>query len=549
MYVLGINGWDKGVHDTSASLFYQGKLLAAAEEERFVRRKKAFDTVPVHSISYCLHEAGITADEVDYIALGWDVEQLEMEYGGKQGLTSKDIMHCVFPKNIFPRKKDPALQMYPHHQAHAAGAYYSSGFDDAAILVVDGSGEEESITIAKGEKGNINYLEVYPLECSLGIFYEALSKYIGLGRFKEGKTMGLSSYGLWEEDVPLIVNKHDGYRRTYNQILKDWVLYFFKKFDDKGNSAHYVYDHKEAKLYDQLDALSYKHVAAFGQKTLEENLMHLAKKAIKLTGSSRLCISGGVGLNCVGNRKLLELEEVKDIFIQPAASDAGVSLGAGALLSKELGFDVKLSKDHVYSGPAFSDGEIKDLLERYKIKYEFFENGINEAAVELLKKGSVGARFAGRMEFGPRALGNRSILANPQSKTMLQRVNYIKEREQWRPLAPSINAENQTMAINEETASPFMLLNATIHKSSLELLQAVTHIDGSTRPQIVDKEGNSSYWELIQCFYEETGIPAVLNTSFNIGNEPIVCSPKDAIRSFFCSELDFLFLNHFLIKK
>ncbi|MGG1239770.1 carbamoyltransferase C-terminal domain-containing protein [Bacillus sonorensis] len=549
MYVLGINGWDKGVHDSSASLFYQGKLLAATEEERFIRRKKAFDTPPFHSIAYCLHEAGITADDIDYIALGWDVTKLEVEYGGKHGLTSKDIMGRVFPRHIFSRKKDPELHIYPHHQAHAAGAYYSSGFEEAAILVVDGSGEEESITIAKGEKGKIDYIEVYPLESSLGIFYEGLSKYIGLGRFREGKTMGLSSYGAWDGDVPLIVNQYDENKRTYHQILKDWIMYFHKKFGEKVNSANYYYDSKQAKLCDELDALSYKHVAAFGQKALEKNLIYLAKRALELTGCSRICLSGGVGLNCVGNRELLELEEVKDIFIQPAASDAGTSLGAGALLSKELGFEVTLSKDHVYSGPNFSDGDIKNLLEQYKIKYEFFETGINEAAVQLLKKGKVGARFAGRMEFGPRALGNRSILANPQSENMLQKVNDIKEREQWRPLAPSISAENQALAIKEETASPYMLLNATIHESSRELLQAVTHIDGSTRPQIVDKETNLSYWELIQCFYEETGIPAVLNTSFNIGNEPIVCSPKDAIRSFFSSELDFLILNHFFIKK
>ncbi|WP_191567437.1 carbamoyltransferase [Metabacillus idriensis] len=555
MYVLGINGWNYDIHDPSACLFLNGELIAAAEEERFIRQKKALDKLPYNSIAYCLKEANITPDQVDHIVMGWDVKKIHDQKYSKT-LNEKACIEMVFPTEIFPRENNPQLHMCSHHLAHAAGAFFSSGYEESAILVIDGSGEEESITIAKGKGNKIEILEQFPLNQSLGIFYEALTVFAGLGRHNEGKLMGLSSYGEAVYEFPDILegqlsiqDKNISMNSQYFSYLKNWIGVIQDTTNTRPNTLFYKYDVINTTLSTQPSVMDYKDIAASGQVALEKAIVKLVNKALRLTDSKNICISGGVALNCVANRVVANLKSVKKIYIQPGASDSGVSIGAASWFISENNIKPIMEDNHVYSGPQFSDSMIYELLTKYNIP--FIELGSNkyEKCAELLGENKVLGRFSGRMEFGPRALGNRSIIANPNSKKMLKKVNTIKKREQWRPLAPSLIKENVPIVLEEENTSPFMLLNSTVKENIRHLLPAIVHVDGSSRPQVVTKEMNNDYYETIQSFYKKTDIPAIMNTSFNVGNEPIVCNPNDAIKSFYGSELDGLLLGSFLINK
>ncbi|MDM8365606.1 carbamoyltransferase family protein [Bacillus thuringiensis] len=555
MYVLGVNGWDFDIHDASACLFYNGKLIAAAEEERFIRQKKALDKIPYNSIAYCLKEAKITPNEVDHIVMGWDVEQLYFEKYSKK-LNKEECLEKIFPKGIFKRDKDPQIHMCSHHLAHASGAFFSSGFNEATIIVIDGSGEEESITIAKGKGNIIEVLEKYPLEHSLGIFYEALTVFSGLGRHNEGKLMGLSSYGeeIFEFpeilENPLKPNKNPvSINGKYFSVLKDWIKAINSITKMAPNYIKYEYNSIDSILLMNTSVMEYKNIAASGQAALERAIVKLVKNAVNLTGIDKLCLSGGVALNCIANRIIADLPEVANLYIQPGASDSGVSIGAATWFLAENGIGPMFTEDHVYSGPEFSDSSILNILKKYNLSYIELGSNKYDKCSELLIQNKIIGRFSGKMEFGPRALGNRSIIANPQNRDMLNKVNTIKKREQWRPLAPSIIDENASAVLEEKINNPYMLLNSTVKKEVHHLVPAIVHVDGSTRAQVVTKGMNSDYYETIYNFYQKTGIPAVMNTSFNVGKEPIICNPSDAIRSFYGSEMDALLLGSFLILK
>ncbi|RJG26175.1 carbamoyltransferase C-terminal domain-containing protein [Paenibacillus thiaminolyticus] len=552
MYVLGVNGWNSGTHDASACLFRDGQMIAAAEEERFSRQKKAFNALPYHAIGYCLHEADISASVIDQVAVGWDIGKLT----GSE-VTAQQVLNTILPKHLFPRKREPECRMYAHHAAHAAGAYFSSGFDQAAILVIDGSGEDISATIAKGDDGTIRMMDTMRIHQSIGIFYEAASIYLGFGRFNEGKTMGLSSYGDDVYSFPDILAGPPGFTpgtlapdELYSRTTAAWIAYMQKVTRLPLLQPKYAYSVLDAKLKAGSDVMPYRSLAASAQKALERAAVALVRQAVERTGCRHVCISGGVGLNCVANGIVAGLEQVEELYIQPAASDSGTSIGAATLLLSEHGIRPHIDRTHVYSGPEYSSDAIERLLRHNNINYEVLGDNSADRISELLLQNKVVARFHGKMEFGPRALGNRSIIANPQQRDMLVRVNRIKHREQWRPLAPSLIEEAAGQVLkNAVGGSPYMILNAYITDEYRSQIPAVVHVDGSARAQVVDKAFNPEYWRLIRAFWEKSGVPAVINTSFNIGNEPIVCSPGHAIRSFFGSELDALLLENILLVK
>ncbi|TCP66512.1 carbamoyltransferase family protein [Baia soyae] len=552
MYILGVNGWIRGIHDASAALFYNGKLIAAAEEERFSRRKHAFNSLPYAAMNYCLQEAGITADDIDHIAVGWDLAELD-QYYGKEGMKQKEMLDIVFPQQMFPRVKDPDFHLIPHHVSHASAAFYESGFDQATIVVVDGSGENESISIARGDRSSksVEILKTYPLRSSLGIFYEAVTLFCGLGKFGEGKTMGLASYAEPVHKFPTILEGPPQLTDDQNRddvVLKSWLTYLQSHFQSQTKVPGYDFDPLYGTLQKHDHSLSYASIAASAQQSLEDGLVQIVKEAIQLTGMNQVCLTGGVALNCVANRKVANLPEVNGLYIQPASSDSGVSIGAAAWLSAQCGLDVTVPLDHVYSGPSFSEEQIMDVLNQFSLSYQK-PNHLEEEVAKLLMDDKVVARFDGRMEMGPRALGNRSILSNPRSKEMLKRVNHIKLREQWRPLAPSMTVELKGQVLVEQEASPHMLLSSEVRSEQRDHVPAIVHVDYSTRAQVVDKRMNEGYWNLLTTFADMSGVPTVMNTSFNIGSEPIVCTPVHALKSFYASGIDALILGPILVRK
>ena len=552
MYILGVNGWVRGIHDSSAAIFKDGELIAAAEEERFTRRKHSFNTPPHNAILYCLHEAGITADEIDHVAVGWNIRELD-EWYGISNSSEELILDTILPVRKFPRKRDLILHLVPHHLSHAAGAYFSSGFNESSIIVIDGSGERESITLAYGSPDGIEIYEQFPLRSSLGLFYSALSVYVGLGMFQEGKTMGLAPYGTPEIYIPDVLDGPPNLRNKDTlrdeEVIGAWVTWLETCSGVRPSQKVWQYDRERARVSSSVPITRHQEmVAASGQAGLERALTTLINRVFELSPSRNICLSGGVALNCVANLNVAMNSSVLDIYIQPPASDAGVSIGAAAYVSWLQGQKPVISEGHVYAGPNFGDEEIAKILRSYNLSYDC-PTDLEAQLVDLLASGKVVGRFSGRMEFGPRALGNRSILANPSSRSMHEKVNRIKLREQWRPLAPSVPMEEMTKVMEEPISSPYMLIASTVRHEMRDVLPAVVHVDGSSRAQAVTREFNFEYWRLISNFCAASGIPAVINTSFNIGNEPIVCTPEDAIRSFYGSELDVLAIGSYLIKK
>jgi len=563
MVILGINGWYTRSHDASACLVKNGKILAMAEEERFIRQKYAFDKIPINAIGYCLKEAKITPDDIDIVALGWNYKLMYELRGKKFNYTDNQVLDIIFPPKYFPRKRKPKCIMVPHHLAHAASVFFTSGFKEATILVIDGQGENESTTIAYGKSNKILILKTFPIKDSLGYFYESINKYIGFNYLDSGKTMGLATYGRANINFCNININNNGYSINFKKEFKykhssldeqEIIINLWheelKKYIKSSNKIEYFFDKNNCKMKAKFDTSQhYKDLAASAQSILEKIITHLVNIAIQMTGIKDVCLSGGVALNCVANGKLLQNTSVNNLFIFPSANDAGVSVGAALYATALYDKDVNFTKiEHSYFGPKYTNKEIERILKLRKIHYIKTKN-IHRLVAKLLAKNKIVGWFHGKMEIGPRALGNRSILTSPMVKLNQKRVNIMKGREWWRPLALSILDEYKEEYFENAIYSPFMLLALQVKKDKRTNIPAVLHIDGSSRPQIVSKKTNKNFWLLINEFRKITGIPCLLNTSFNLRGEPIVCSPIDALKVFFSSELDYLVLNDFLISK
>jgi carbamoyltransferase len=554
---LGINYSE--MHDSAACIARDGHILFAVAEERLSRLKHDA-RFPSLSIEACLAAAGIRADQLDFVCFGWPPAIEAMKHDlkcmatGSLPLNYIDLVSTVRRNLNHTRKqngKKQFLARFPtkaqfrfveHHLAHAISAYSFSGFDDAAVLVLDGRGAWEASSLWHGRDGRLEHVWTIPWPNSLGLFYAQFTQYLGFQPYSdEWKVMGLAPYG--EPGINLrdfIIPDDNPYKVSTRLLL-----------DDKPAPLAGI----TARLGPQREAESeidpkHKNVAFAVQDACEEAMMALARAAVAKTGSRNICLAGGVALNSKANGKILSSGIVDRIFVQPAAGDDGVCLGAALAPYLDNGGKLPMHKmRHAYLGAENSDEEIEKALTTYQLRATRVGDPA-AAAAEMLANGKILGWIQGRMEFGPRALGARSILADPRDPEMNAKVNNaVKFREWWRPFAPSMLAEVAGEYIESATDSPFMILTAQVKPEKRSVIPSVTHVDGSARPQTVERDVNPLYWRLIREFGNRTGVPVVMNTSFNLRGEPIVSTPTDAVRTFFSSGMDALVIGSFVVVK
>ena len=487
--ILGINGYSKRVHDASACVAVNGNIVAMAEEERFTRRKNAFGQVPHNAIASCLDNAGVSVDEVDAVAVGWDFNTVFANLG-RQGPTERELVDLYLPAEKFRYSKRPSIEMVPHHLAHAASAYYLSGYNESLIFVMDGQGEKQSTTIYSANGRSISPVQEFSVTNSLGYFYEAVSEYVGLSRLDVGKTMGLAGYGIPRYGFDLITQDQRGYSvdiPTPTQTEMDlqqevtgfWIKHLEESFGSR-NDPTTIFDASKIRFQRQTRFTQhYKDMAASAQKTLEDVVRHMITVYAKKDELSNLCIAGGVGLNCTMNGVIAREGLVRNLFVPPFPNDSGVSVGAALYVSDQK---PTLPLESASLGPMFSNDTIIDTLKTLGIDYQLVDD-IGSKVARLLVEGKTVDWFQGRMEAGPRALGNRSILGNPMERSMHDRLNAIKNREQWRPLAPSFLADRLAEYMQDPSDSPFMLRAFIVKPEMRDKIPAAVHVDGTSRPQ------------------------------------------------------------------
>jgi carbamoyltransferase len=597
----GIIGISAFYHDSAATLIVDGKIVAAAQEERFTR-KKHDPSFPVNAVKYVIHESGIDPANLQCVVfydkpyikferlletyhafapMGllsfinaipvWIKEKLFMK-----SLLRKQLKQIGFPESI-------PLLFPEHHLSHAASAFYPSPFDEAAILTIDGVGEWATTTIGIGKGKDITILKELHFPHSVGLLYSAFTYYCGF-RVNSGeyKLMGLAPYGIASSErvekyknlilTELVDMRPDG-SLLLNMKYFNFATGLTMTNDSKWKNLFGIARHTEYKELTQ----EYMDLALAIQQVTDFIVLQLAKTAKELTGCKNLVMAGGVALNCVSNGKIYENKIFENLWIQPAAGDAGGALGAALtawyqFLDNERIATGTDSMQGAYLGPHFTDEDIQKLMVRYDLKAKHV-NDFNELAASvasLIDTGKVIGWFQGRMEFGPRALGNRSIIGDARNAEMQKKMNLkIKYRESFRPFAPSILEEDIADYCQYNTTSPYMLLVMPVNKDRCKELPsdynkqdlysrlyfersdvpAITHLDFSARVQTVSKSTNELFWILINEFKKLTGCPLVINTSFNIRGEPIVCTPFDAFRCFMNTEIDYLVMNNFIFDK
>ncbi|MFT4311863.1 MAG: carbamoyltransferase [Candidatus Woesearchaeota archaeon] len=570
MRILGISGWKNlkkyfpntdalPLHDASAALIVDDEIIAVGEEERFTRKKHGYDTFPVNAAAFCLKEAKLTLDDIDKIAIYWDFPYHAKIKGEKWTTKNEELVERIFPKNLFPRNKNVEVVFVNHHLSHAVSAWSCSSFNESIVIVVDGQGEDASTSVWVAKENKLSLLRKSKSSASLGFFYEALTEFVGLEANEPGKTMGLASFGKPIYDLKKYFKIDDGVINLtidpeideksdfdeQKQVRKYWKNIFSSIINKENvNTTEF---NKLSSHFDKNVEFNeeYKNLAASGQEALEKVMLKLVEWTVKNTGIKNLCLAGGVSLNCVMNGKILQSGLIKDVFIQPMAHDAGAALGAAQACN-----DKKISNfQGIYLGPEFSEEEIISELQRNKVTYKKSNNVCLEVA-KLLNKGNIIGWFQGKMEVGPRALGNRSILANPILSNAKDLVNkHVKFREMWRPFAPSLLEEDVDIYLVNAHKSPYMILNFEVKKEALKKIPGVLHIDNTVRPHTVTEAQNKKYYELIKEFKNITGVGVILNTSFNVKGEPIVCTPRDALRTFYSCGMDYLILGDFIIAK
>ncbi len=584
MRILGISAF---YHDSAAALIENGEIIAAAQEERFTR-KKHDSSFPIKAINYCLNEANIGINDVEYIVF-YDKPFLKFErlletylFYAPKGIRSflkfvpVWIKKKLWIKDIIEKelKYTGKVLFTEHHQSHAASAFFPSPYEEAAFLTIDGVGEWTTTSYGIGEKNKIKMLGKIKFPHSLGLLYSAFTYYTG---FKvnsgEYKLMGLAPYGepIYKELIldKLIDLKEDGSFRmnmeyfNYCAGLTMTNKKFDKLFGGKPRKPEAPITQKDMDI------------AASIQSVTEEIILKMVRHVYKETKKKYLVLAGGVALNCVVNGRVLREGPFENIWIQPAAGDAGGALGSALFiwyqhLNNEREADnINDFQKGSYLGPQFSNEDIKKVLDEYKEEYEYIENkDIPERIADLINEQKVIGWFQGRMEFGPRALGNRSIIGDARSLEMQKTMNLkIKFRESFRPFAPSVLAEKASEYFNIKTDSPYMLIVTDVRedkrieveekelkgldklKLKRSVIPAVTHVDYSARIQTVDGKYNRLYYEMLKMFYKKYGCPVIINTSFNVRGEPIVCKPEDAYNCFIGTNMDYLLMGNYLIEK
>jgi len=552
--VLGINCV---YHESAAALLVDGKLVAAVEEERFNRIKHGkeanFDNphqLPERSIRYCLKAAGLTAKDIDYVGYSFDPKRRRKSYRAEWWdpkfeetfrLRVGQVPAAV--DELLGRTLGKRMHFVSHHLAHAASAYFPSTFDRAAVLTIDGIGETAGASLAKAVGTNIKEIEVFDYPHSMGFLWEVFSGYLGFSHYDASKTMGLAAYGN-----PAV------YREKFQSILRSerenfgvaqGLLGMTPESQDKVEALFGPPRHED-------DPFEERHgdIAAALQEATDAAVMALVRRIKRLVPSENLCLSGGVGLNCVANEVIQKSGEFANLFIPSAPHDAGTAIGAAFAVHVDT--QKKLPQrgySTPYLGPSFSKREIQAAIKASGLTARRSKSPARDAA-KMIADGKIVAWFQGRMEFGPRALGNRSLLADPRRPEMRDILNQkVKHREDFRPFAPSVLAEHADdwFDVGPRSAShEFMLFTPRVNADKLNRIPAVVHKDGTARVQLVSRKLNPRYHELISSFHELTGVPIVVNTSFN-DSEPIVCTPTDAIVTFRKSGIDALVIDDMIL--
>ena len=588
--ILGISAF---YHDSAAVLVVDGDIVAAAQEERFTRKKHDY-SFPIHAITYCLEQTGLDASQLDYVGF-YDKPLLKFDRlletylaGAPRGLRSFMLAMPVWLKQKLHLRREikrglqnryrRQIVFTEHHESHAGSAFFPSPFQEAAILTLDGVGEWATASMGFGRDNRITLTHEMRFPHSLGLLYSAFTYFCG---FKvnsgEYKLMGLAPYGepryaemIFDELLDL---KEDGSFRLnpsyfdYCHGLTMTSRKFDRRFGGRPRRTDAPITQREMDL------------AASIQVVTEEVVLRCVRHLHRTTGMKHLCLAGGVALNCVANGRILREGPFEQLWIQPAASDAGGALGTALFIWHQLLDNPRVAVDEDSQhgsllGPHFTDGQIRQFLDDTGAVYDICENdeALCDHVADLLAQGRVAGWMQGRMEFGPRALGNRSILGDPRDERMQSIMNRkIKFRESFRPFAPSVLRERAADYFNFNTGmqSPYMLLVTQVHESrrvktsekdghrqGLDKLSvrrsdipAVTHVDGSARIQTVDADRHGLYYRLVKAFEAKTGCPLVINTSFNVRGEPIVCTPNDAYRCFMATHMDVLVMNRFVLQK
>lgn len=547
MLVLGLNYGD---HDPSAALVRDGEVLVVMEHERLSRMKRAKFQLPTESVLACLEATGTTAADVDVIAVGWTDKYLDEQRGREPRYEMENVLPGAFSR--LPQM--PPVVGVRHHLAHAATAFWGSGFDEGAVLVVDGEGEDESTTLWYGDASGLRELASFPPALSLGHFYKSATKFSGLeqdGGNHEGKLMGLAAYGQPTEPMPLVPSA-DG-PGFVDAVATPEDSRIRENLRDRLHEWWRTHTYPYA-LGDGREIMAYAHFAASVQDATERALVALATRLRDETGSGSLALAGGVGQNCAANGVLAARSIYDRMYVQPACHDAGVSLGAALLVCHERAPEIDLRRTaampHAYWGTQHTTDACRAALDSAGVHYrQLPEDALVRETARLLASGALVGWFQGRAEIGPRALGARSILADPRDRRNVVRVNHLKNREIWRPLAPSVLEESFDEYFDTPVRSPFMNVACTVRDGARERVPAVVHVDSTARPQAVSRRDAPRYWALIDAFREVTGVPVLLNTSFNLAGEPIVHTPRNAIRDFQFSPLDVLVLEDCLVMK
>lgn len=590
MYILGISCY---FHDSAAVLLQEGKLIAAAEEERFTRKKHDFE-FPFNAIQFCLEQGKLRGQDLDYVVF-FEKPFMKFDRLLKTSLQGFPKTHKMFVQSmrawlidklwikgliakelgISPKK----ILFSEHHISHAASAYFCSPFDESAILTFDGVGEWATTTMGVGEGNKLALTHELHFPHSIGLLYSAFTAFLGF-EINEGeyKVMGMAPYGspkytelVWTlveqatdgsfrldpEYFSLHYSTNKSFTRKFTDLFgdpRDSRLNFFTNKtgypDYYGIKPHDFEEQAENNQY-------YADLAASIQLVTEELILGLAREVHRQTGMKRLCLAGGVALNSVANSRIYRDTPFDELYIQPSAGDGGGALGAALYVwNTVLGNSSRFVMDHAYWGPSYDSDEIQKALIAQGLKYQYVDEDekLIRMAVDRLSSGKVMGLFRGRSEWGPRALGNRSIIADPRAESMKDNVNNkIKYREPFRPFAPSIPADHSAEYfsvphLEKNLPSRFMLTVVPVLNDKTAMIPATSHM-GTARVQVVDRESAWFYHELIEAFGAKTGVPVLLNTSFNVAGEPMVNSPEDAIRTYLNSGLDSLVMENFIVDK
>jgi len=559
MNILGISCY---YHDSAACLVKDGVLVAAAQEERFNMIKNSSD-FPINAINYCIQKAEISFNQIDYVAFyekpylkfSRVVQDIVAKFPFSYGSFVRNMPQWLQDRLILPAvlKREFAYKgevfFIPHHHAHAASCFLVSNFDEACIIINDGVGEFATSSIGYGKGKEIFITNQINYPDSLGLLYTTITTFLGFkANSGEGTTMALASFGnvtFVEQFEKIIQISDDG---SYKLNQKYFSFNRRKRMYSKNLIKLFGQPRKQGTEYTQRD----KDIAATLQYFIEKVLINQANNSFKSYNSDNLCLAGGVALNCVANQKILEQTSFKNVFIQPGAGDAGAAIGAAFYTYNIiLGEDRKFVMNHAYFGPSYSDKEIEIAINSNMLQYIKYDDDelLNMVSDRIISNKTVGW-FQGNLEFGPRALGNRSILVSAQNINMVEILNSrIKHREWFRPFAPIVKKEKAGDYFKMLSDSPFMLLAPEVLEDKKSVIPAVTHIDGTARTQTVDKQHNPLLWKLLDVHESKTGIPVIINTSFNLKGEPIVCKPEEAINDFLNSEMDCLVLGNYFIEK